>query len=202
MKRPFVALTLAACSILGKPDVVRFDFVLLTVDSPAGPARSVPLATATLDVDHVIVAAYLDRIEVVTRNGANLITFSEGERWGEVLFSAVPRVLTADLAGRLAGDGVAVTQGTAGAELTVAVTLDRFERRGDGEVALAARWLIERRGIRRAGATTAVESIGTPSATAAASALSRCLGRLSDEIAAAVRQTSAGDTRGAEPPAG
>jgi uncharacterized lipoprotein YmbA len=186
--RTLLALCLLSCSILGKPDTVHFDFVLLTVD-PLEPAAGVmPPATATLDVDHVVVAAYLDRIEVVTRTGVNLISFSDRERWGEVLYSAVPRILAADLGRRLAGDGVAVTQGAAGADLTVAVTLDRFERHGDREVELAARWMIDDHGRRRAGATHLVEAIGPPSPAATASALSRTLGGLSAEIAEAVRQ--------------
>jgi hypothetical protein len=191
VRRALLALCLLSCSILGKPDTVHFDFVLLTVDPPEPLAGPTPPATATVDVDHVVVAAYLDRIEVVTRSGENLISFSDRERWGEVLYSAVPRILTADLGRRLAGDGIAVTQGAAGADLTVAVTIDRFERHGDREVELTARWMVDDRGRRRAGETHLVDAIGPPSAAATATALSRALGRLAAEIADAVRQARA-----------
>ena len=200
MKRLLLPLLLLGCSIVGKPDAVRFDFVVLTTDPLTPPDGTMPAPTATLDVGRVVVAAYLDRIEMVSRSGANLITFSDRERWGEVLFSAVPRVLAADLGRRLAGDGIAVTLDTAGADFTLTVTIDRFERSDDGRVELAARWMIEDGTARLNGETHAVETIGAASAGAAASALSRTLGLLSAEIADAVRQVRARHQRGAGAP--
>jgi hypothetical protein len=191
MRRLLPALCLLGCSVFGKPDRVAFEFVVLTVDPPGLAEGTVPPPTATLDVNRVTVAAYLDRIEVVTRSGLNLITFSDKERWGEVLFSAVPRILSADLGRRLAADGVAVTQGAAGADFTLSVTVDRFERRANGEVELAARWMVETRATRLTGETHLVERIDSPTPAANATAQSRALGRLSGEIAEAVRRMRA-----------
>lgn len=145
-----------------------------------------------LGVGPVYLPAYLDRPQVVTRNGANQMAVAEFEQWAEPLETTVQRVLTENLSHRLATDRVANLPARRDVPLDhqVEVEVTRFDADEAGQVVLDARWRIfDGRGDRlqhrgRSVTREQVESGGDYEQIAAA--MSRCLVAMSEEIADAL----------------
>ena len=136
-----LALTLAACSILSpQRDMSRF-FTLSAVADGASAPSAVGVAVG---LGPVRVPGYLDRPELATRVAATELAFSPQDRWAEPLSSSLRRVLAQNLSTLLATDDVALFPWPVGTRVDWAVTVDftRFERTPDGEVEVAARWIV------------------------------------------------------------
>jgi uncharacterized lipoprotein YmbA len=145
-----------------------------------------------LGVGPVYLPAYLDRPQVVTRNGANQMAVAEFEQWAEPLETTVQRVLTENLSQRLATDRVATLPARRDVPLDhqVEVEVTRFDADETGQVVLDARWRIfDGRGDRllhrgRSQTEERVAEAGDYEQIAAA--MSRCLAAMSEEIADAL----------------
>lgn len=142
-----------------------------------------------LGVGPVTLPAYLDRPQVVTRNGANQMTVAEFDQWAEPLETTFQRVLTENLSGWLATDHVMTLPARRDLPLDHQVEVDvtRFDADESGQVVLDARWRIfDGRGDRM---LDSGRSVTREQAAAAdgykhiAEAMSRCLGAMSAEIA-------------------
>jgi len=166
MKRGFICaavLILAGCA--SSPDN---RYYILEAVPPSAP--STPSAPLRLNGFHL--PPLYDRPQIVERSGPQSVAFLEYDRWAEPLDRMGARVLRRDLELR----GVA-SQG-AGAGLVV--TVDEFMADRSGSVTFNGGWRIGECRDRHFAMTE--RSDGTDSARIA-SAMSRLLGRLADELA-------------------
>ena len=161
---------------------------LETLDGAAGePTKEV------LGLGPVAIPGYLDRPQLVTRVGANEVQLAAVARWGEPIREGIVRVLRQNLMAASAARAVIVYPWTSAAPVDLAVAVDvlRFEPNGRGDAELVARWGLREvpRGrvllVRESRIVEHAEDAGTGAAVAA---LSRALGALGREIAAAVRE--------------
>jgi len=141
---------------------------------------------ATVGVGPVSLPGYLDRIQIVTRRGAQL-EVAEFDRWGEPLSDGVPRTIAAYLADLLQTDRVVVFPWPLGRTIDHQVMVDvtRFDGVVGGDVRLEARWRLlgqdrKELALRWFAAREATGESGYPALVAA---MNRSLGALSREIA-------------------
>jgi len=118
-----------------------------TLSEASGPAAGPPLASLPelgLVVGPIEFPRYLDRPEIVTRDGANRLVLADAHRWGGSLRNDILRVVGDDL-GRLLGTArVAIYPTEPRFKATYRILLDirEFEgKRGEG-VVLRVRWTI------------------------------------------------------------
>ena len=193
--RPLPALCRALALVLALgcqavlPKSERSDFFVLTALEPA-PVASGASAPSVL-LGPVVLPAYLDRRELVTRLGSNQLRAEDLELWAEPLRDSLSRTLERDLTALLGAGRVQRLPWTAPSppELAVAVELRRFEKTSSGRAELEAHWTIsEGRGatelVRR---ETRLSLPAGASTQAAVASLSQALVTLSREIAAAVQ---------------
>jgi uncharacterized lipoprotein YmbA len=180
------ALLVAGCMSLGpRPAPPRY-YVL---EAPAGPAEGARAPVAAVGIRRVRMPPYLDRREVVTREGATEVVVASADRWAaplDLLFSsALAEGLRAGVPAR-----EVVTEpwpGGSAPEWVVSVEVLRFEGERDGTAVLEARWTVKRRGEPAgAGVTAARERGARGDVAAGAAALSRTLGTLARDVAAAI----------------
>lgn len=147
-----------------------------------------------LGVGPVFLPAYLDRPQVVMRKDGNQMTVADFDQWVEPLEITFQRVLTENLSKQLATDQIMSLP--SGRDLSLDHQLEieviRFDTDEAGKAVLDARWWIfDGRGDRL---QDSGRSVALKQATAAkdygaiAEAMSHCLGALSVEIAAALRE--------------
>ncbi|RIL03879.1 MAG: hypothetical protein DCC71_14810 [Proteobacteria bacterium] len=159
--------------------------------SGAGPAAGPPLA-ARADLGLVVgpleFPRYLDRPEVVTRDGANRLGVSGGSRWGGSLRDDVLRVVADDL-GRLLGTAQVVTYPTEPrfpAHYRIALDVREFEGVAAQRVVLRAIWTIADATSGRALAveeTRVEEAVASAASEDLVAAQSAALGAMSRAIA-------------------
>jgi hypothetical protein len=118
-----------------------------TLSSASGPASGAPLASRPelgLAVGPLEFPQYLDRPELVTRDGANRLVVADAHRWGGSMSSDVLRVVADDL-GRLLGTArVAIypTEPRFTANYRVLLDVREFEGVPGEKVTLRVRWTI------------------------------------------------------------
>jgi uncharacterized lipoprotein YmbA len=99
-------------------------------------------------VGPVSIASYIDRQQIVTRNGRNGIEISEFERWGGSLDEEISRLLVNDLSQRLADRGIAVAPwrsialADVPAVYRIPISIDRFDGVLGETVVLNASWAV------------------------------------------------------------
>lgn len=149
---------------------------------------------ATIDRDigvgPVTVPGYLDRPQIVTRQGSDELNIADFDRWGEPLQESVPRILAEDLSALLQTDRISVFPWSISRPIAYQVVVDiaRFDGVDGGAVVLEARWRIvdsadKELVLKRA---TLSEAIGGRGYGAVVGAMSRALGALSRDIATAL----------------
>lgn len=143
----------------------------------------------TVGVGPITLPRYLERNNIVTRQGTELVV-AEYDRWGEPLSESVPRLIAADLSPLLATERIVMFPWPVGktVDQQVVVEVLRFEGTSGGDVVLEARWrilgpdkqdVLLRYSIVR-------EPDGGAGYPALVAAMSRSVGMLSREIADAV----------------
>jgi hypothetical protein len=159
--------------------------------SNATDAATVPLAAKPelgLAVGPIDFPRYLDRPELVTRDGANQLIVADAHRWGGSLRNEITRVVADDL-GRLLGTSRIVaypTEPRFKSDYRVLLDIREFERVAGGDVVLRVRWTIA---AMPSGAALVVEEsrISQPVASAAwndvVAAESAALATLTHQIA-------------------
>ena len=163
-----------------------------TLNSAAKPVTTG--ADYSVSVGPVSVPDAVDRPQIVVRLAPNQVAIDEFHRWASPLQDAIARVVAENLAATLGTPHVTVySQPTAaGARYRVLVDVLRFES-APGEVAtLDAVWTVRstKDGSTRSGRTTASEPVPDREFTTLAAAHSRALGRLSEDLAGAIRALS------------
>lgn len=190
-------LLLSGCA--GSSAATRF---YLLSPPAGGSARAVPAGSAVpagpgtpqarVAVGPVSVASYLDRPQIVTREGDGVrLGLAEFDRWAEPLAESLPRVLAEDVSRSLGGEHVLVFPGVKAddADIRVAVDVTRLDGSLGGTVMLDAWWaLLDRSGATlRRGRMVERRPAGDDYA-ALVTAQGGLTAALADTVAAAVRE--------------
>jgi len=140
----------------------------------------------------VTVPQYLDRPDIVTREGANQMRLAEFSKWAESLEPLMTRIMAEDLYTLLdASDVIPLPQrGDVPLDRVVEVDIGRFDADASGQVVLDARWRVYKgdNATLLASGRSMITEQGTPvpGYDGIVAAMSRALGRTSDEIARAI----------------
>jgi len=180
-----VVLTAVGCG--GRSAPTRF-YVLAPIAAAATAGSDG--RPVSIGVGPVRLPGYIDRPQIVTRRVAEEIDLAEFDRWGEPLADGVPRTIADNLALLMPRERIALFPwlGSRSVQYQVVVDIARFDGPLGGAVVLDARWRIigpDRAdlGERRFSAS---EPSGAATYPALVAAMSRSLGALSREIAAAL----------------
>ena len=156
-------------------------------------AGAAALGPVSIGVGPVIMPAYLDRVQMVTRSSADQVEISTFTRWAEPLEDGIARVLGDEIGASVPTERIATFpwRGVAARAIQyqVVVAVLRFDGRPDGDVVLDARWRI----LGRDGAevafrrSTLTEPTGGPGVMPMVAAMTRALAALGREIAAEIR---------------
>lgn len=183
----FVALLLvSACgaSCFGRGPRPEFFTLSPTAAAPVPAVRpGLGLAIGPLEFPR-----YLDRPEIVTRDGAHRLVFTNAHRWGGSLRSDVLRVLADDLGTLLGTSHVAVypTEPPFPVDYRVLLDLREFEAVEGGSVRLRMHWVVASGADGKAQVVQAShveQPIASPSWGDLVAAHSVALGAVSREIA-------------------
>jgi len=139
----------------------------------------------------VTVPAAVDRPQIVISVSPNQVRLDEFNRWASPLQNDIARVVAENLA-KLLGTtmvGVYPQPTAAGASYRVLIDVMRFESAPGKSATLDALWTVRgaKEGSSRAGRTTVSEPAADGSTAALVAAHSQALGRLSGEVADAIR---------------
>jgi uncharacterized lipoprotein YmbA len=183
-----LAVALAGC---GTSQPTRY--YLLSAGAP-DTAQVSARPELTIGVGPIVLPPYLDRRELVSRASSNELNVAVYDQWAEPLEENFSRVVREDLGQWLATDRIIrlpVKRSLRSAltmDYQVVIVVRQFEKTPDGSVVLNARWIIMDNDknelmLRRS------EYRQTPAGNdyaAQAAAQSQVLGRLSEEVAAAI----------------
>jgi uncharacterized protein len=158
-------------------------------------AASTPATTSSdlsVTLGPVSVPAAVDRPQIVVRTGPNQVRMDEFNRWAAPLQNGIARVVAENLVAILGTPTVTVSPLTLseGADYRVALEVQRFESAPGDAATLDAVWMVSRTkdGKAQTGRTTVREPSPDKGFDALAAAHSRAIARLSQDIAAAVRE--------------
>jgi uncharacterized protein len=145
----------------------------------------------TVGVGPVTLPPYLDRPQLVTRSGDNRVVLADIDSWVEPLQEMFARVLADNLIVLLGTDDVLLLpqRREFALDRQIEVDVTRFDVDTAGNAVLDARWWVYGRNgdkLLRSGRSTITEPAEVGDYTAAAAALSRALGAMSQEIAQAI----------------
>jgi uncharacterized lipoprotein YmbA len=184
---------LAACLLLaGCADATPTRFYtlssLLAAPGEAAPAMAQDL---TIGVGSVTLPEYLNRPQVVTRDGSNRVMLADFDSWIEPLQGLFARTLVENLSLLLGTDDVLLLpqRRPVRADYQVEVDVTRFDVDRSGHAVLDARWWVLGEGgekVLRNGRSTIVEPATAGDQADGAQALSRAIGRMSRDIAGAI----------------
>jgi uncharacterized lipoprotein YmbA len=136
------ALAVALTACLGGGPKPSFYALSSAADAAGAPLAARP--ALGLAVGPIEFPRYLDRPELVTRDGANQLVVADAHRWGGSLRNEILRVVADDL-GRLLGTSRIVmypTEPRFKADYRVLLDIRAFERMAGGDVVLRVRWTI------------------------------------------------------------
>jgi uncharacterized lipoprotein YmbA len=192
-----LALVSSGCALVSSPtDRSRF-FTLDSRETSAPDDGSNAGVVRALGLGPILLPAYLQRSEIVTRVGPNEIRPAGLDRWGEPLADAFARALRDDLEARLGTTRIVLHPWGAAArpDLITTVSVLRFEATWQRKAELVARWSV-RRGDSSTPLVRRTSEIAEPmqgdGTGAAVEALGRAVDALSREIAEAVTAASGG----------
>jgi hypothetical protein len=160
-----------------------------TLDSSAKPVATG--ADYSVAVGPVSVPSAVDRPQIVVRIAPNQVAIDEFHRWVSPLPDAIARVVAENLAAMLGTPHVTVFSRptAAGARYRVLIDVLRFESAPGDAAILDAVWTVRSAedGTTRSGRTTVREPVMGREYSSLAAAHSSALGRLSTEVAGAIR---------------
>ncbi|HET7318104.1 MAG TPA: PqiC family protein [Nitrospirota bacterium] len=147
-------------------------------------------------VGPVTVPAEVDRPQMVVRVGPNEVVVEEFHRWASSLPDAIARAVAGNLSAALGTPYVSVypEPTSAGARYRVVIDVMGFDSAPGESASLDAVWAVRsaRDGTSRAGRTLAREAPQEKGYPALAAAHSRALGKMSSDIAEAIRALERG----------
>jgi uncharacterized protein len=177
-----LALLLAGCS--------NTPAHLYTLNPTAMPPASADLRLSNIAVvlGPVSIPGIVDLQQIVVRNSANQVSVDEFNRWASPLRNNISLVVADNIAVLLGTPNVSSAL-TLTADYRVAIDVQSFESTPGDAARLSALWTVRRvkDGATTTGRTTTRETSSDQGYAALAAAHSRCLGRLSADIAEAIR---------------
>ncbi len=152
----------------------------------------------------VSIPSYIDRRQIVTRNGQNMLEIGEFERWGGSLDDEIIWLLVNDLSERLATRKVIVVPwrsialADAPKVYRIPFSIDRFDGELGGTVVLKASWgLVLKDGKQEkvlvARESTIHEAVGGKGYDALVAAMGKAVGRLGEEMADVILAAGGGE---------
>jgi uncharacterized lipoprotein YmbA len=184
-----LAVALAGCAV---SDTTRY--YALGMREPSGEAKRPASGSGlTIGVGPVTVPGYLDRPQLVTRDGAGELEIWPYHRWAEALDTGIASALAEALSARSGNDRIAVFPWRGpfarALDYQVVVAIARFEGSRERAVTLDARWGVVTRDGREVAfkRTTLTEPIGGTGFPALVAAMNRSVGRLAAEVADAIQ---------------
>ncbi len=175
------AIALAACGPSGPPP----NEYVLGIEPPAAEVSSPVTARPILEIGMVRIPDYLDRTDLLVRNG-NQLTSSQSGRWGERLSLGITRALAASLAARLPNFVVTTTAPVNPPRRRLLVDVTTFEARADGQVVLATRWTMTDGSGRTplvSEQAVVIEPVSAMKDSGVVAAMTRAVENLADQIA-------------------
>ena len=132
----FLCLTLSACG--GGGNTVRY-YLLDPVDTASRYEAEKPLALEIVDLH---LPQYLERFQIVSRDGENRLKLSDANQWGENLRKNLLRTLSVNLAGLLSTMDIStpLNRSASMPDYRIHVHIFKFEKDNDDRVKLVARW--------------------------------------------------------------
>ncbi|GIW40935.1 MAG: hypothetical protein KatS3mg076_1512 [Candidatus Binatia bacterium] len=188
------AALLSSCAFLApRPDPSRF-YVLAPVPPPEKP---VPAFEAVLGLGPVDFPDYLERPNFVVRLSSTRLDFSERSRWAEPLDANFQRTLAENLSRLLRPKKIESFPwfGNPRLDYQVEIEVLEFEVDAEGTARLAARWALrdgKTKKLLDSGEARFEEPSEGKTTAARVAALSRALGKFSDELARALRRVASG----------
>ncbi|MGD9507854.1 MAG: membrane integrity-associated transporter subunit PqiC [Geminicoccaceae bacterium] len=187
------ALTAASLTgaLGGCAQTLPTDFYTLSVSTePTVAKRSAH--GLVIGLGPITLPQYLDRPDIVTREGANQMRLADLQKWAEPLEPLLTRIMAEDLYVLLdANDVIPIPQrGDVPLDRIVEVDISRFDADETGEVVFDARWRIYRGDnetlIVSGRSRLTEQGAPVPDYDAIVAAMSRAVGRASEEIAEAI----------------
>jgi uncharacterized lipoprotein YmbA len=184
------AMALAGATGCAKTPQTRF-YILSPLPPSAAP-KDVSTARAPLvGLRPVTLPEQLDRPEIVTRSGANVLQLAEFDQWAAPLRDSFSRVLAEDLAILVPADRVVLFPWARESSVDYEVIVDvvRFDGALGADAQLVADWTIARRGAKTAPVTKRSSHTEPAGGTYAdlVSAQSRLVAALGRDIASALQ---------------
>jgi hypothetical protein len=160
-------------------------------EAPASGRLAVPDDTVPIRLDRVTIPTELDRSQIVRRLDPTQLQIVEADRWAAPLDETIRRVLSNDLAARLAPGTVANSNEPSVGEKRQLLAVDISEFYGDPAcaVTLRAAWTLKQSDSQSSHGTEEVKASAQGACTGAGAipaVMSQALAQLSDRIAAAV----------------
>ena len=195
------ALALAALGAAGcARESTPSDFYLLSYEQPVPTGIETTMREGlAIGVGPIEFAPYLDRPQIVTRDGTNQLVIQDFSRWGGRLEDRFTVVLAEALSAELETDRVSIFpwQLSAPIEYQVTVQVTSFDSDAKGRSTLIARWtlvevrtekvLVMARSTYREAPRPLAQGDNTIEYEAIAAAMSRDVARLGSEIAQQIR---------------
>ena len=182
------ALMLAAC---GSPPKTSYYTLAPRGDPPPATVAQPASSPLGITVGPVTLPDLVDRPQLVVRTADNQVALLDQQRWAEPLKREIPRVLAGHLSRLLGTPRVSVYPiGASGpGDVRVRVDIQRFESLPGQEALLEVFWTVSPpSGDPRSGRWTARVPVAGPGYDALVAAHGVALERLSEELAAQIRE--------------
>lgn len=153
---------------------------------------NVDAISPAIGVGPIRLARYLDRMEVVRRDDDSGLSIATFDMWAEPLGDAITRVVALNLEAELGTASVVRIPWPPGQHIDyqIMISVDRFEADASGQVALLCRWTLltgKDRDQELVGRRCEYTASGGQTTGGQTQAMNQLLGRLSTDIAAAIR---------------
>ncbi|MBG7609016.1 MAG: membrane integrity-associated transporter subunit PqiC [Verrucomicrobia bacterium] len=164
------------------------EFYTLSAEGPSPAGGGIGIG-----VGPIILAEYVDRQNLVIQTGPNKMEVAEFDLWSGDLDNSIARVLSINIGRRLGTGNVRTYPWQRDSEIDYQIAMDvrEFIARDDGYAHIEASWRIYAlpgRNLAASKTFIAKEPIETEDFEAVVAAQSRLLGKLSEEIASAIRK--------------
>jgi uncharacterized lipoprotein YmbA len=187
-----ITLTLCLGACFSSPSS-RFYMLNAIQQSPPSGMAAAEQNSLSICVGPVLLAEYLDRKQICTREDGHEVKYAEYHRWAEPLDAGLSRVLVENLSLLLGTSRIDVFpwKSPAPADYQVRIMLLRFNGEPGGQAVLKARWSLEAAGQKEPVAdriTSIIEPVESGNYEDLVKAQNKALDKMSHEIAGAIQQ--------------
>jgi uncharacterized lipoprotein YmbA len=181
-----IGITLLLSGCASSPQSRFYTLTATAAETAGKPDQTMP----SIAIASVTIPELVNRPQMVIRAEGSQVELLETHRWAEPLKNSIPLTVAENIARILGTDQVSTYHQSASnyAELKVYLDIQRFESIGN-QVMLDALWTIRPADGKtmQSGRTRVVEKVGASGFDAIAAAFSQAVGRLSQDIASALK---------------